>query len=580
MTNVLKKLLALTLAAIMLFGAAPILGVDFGTKASATSRTADDAINWVKSKEGQWLDYDGRSSAQCVDLIAYYYQYLGTTTPGGNASAYTSNALPAGWTRTAGGTPQKGDILVYTGGLGHVAIYESDNSHYHQNIDTNPPTGGPVVRKTNLYTLPYYSVTYWGCIHPNFSTGAAQSWYSVNTNSNFSGIEVTKRSDTNAQLNGNLPSLTWVQSTGFYFGSSEAGMTKITHTLAGATDAPTNALLIYFDLSEYMSALSPGTKYYYKLFYVSDGVERSSAVNWFITSGTAAPTLSGVSVNAMPTKIVYNVGDTFDKTGLTLTASYSNNTTKNIASSEISCSPSTLATAGTQTITASYGGKSCTFNVTVNANEHTHSYKAAVTTPATCTSAGLRTYTCACGDSYTEPIAAPGHTPAADAAVAPSCAKAGLTAGSHCSVCRTIIVAQTAVPATGHSYGEWTIAKQATEYEAGEMQCTCSVCNGKKNEAIAKLPATVLSISQTSLSLPWEQSATLTATEPVTWSSSNPDSVTVDEQTGKITAVRKGSAIITASSVQGGKTAKCEVTVTLTFFQRIIYFFRSLFGML
>ncbi|MBQ6430740.1 MAG: hypothetical protein IJJ99_02530 [Oscillospiraceae bacterium] len=41
---------------------------------------------------------------------------------------------------------------------------------------------------------------------------------------------------------------------------------------------------------------------------------------------------------------------------------------------------------------------------------HTHSYTSAVTTAATCTEAGVLTYTCACGASYTEPIPATGHS--------------------------------------------------------------------------------------------------------------------------------------------------------------------------
>lgn len=41
---------------------------------------------------------------------------------------------------------------------------------------------------------------------------------------------------------------------------------------------------------------------------------------------------------------------------------------------------------------------------------HTHSYSSAVTKQATCTEQGLRTYTCSCGNSYTEAIAAIGHS--------------------------------------------------------------------------------------------------------------------------------------------------------------------------
>jgi len=42
-------------------------------------------------------------------------------------------------------------------------------------------------------------------------------------------------------------------------------------------------------------------------------------------------------------------------------------------------------------------------------NSHTHSYSSKVTKAATCTNTGTRTYTCSCGNSYTETISALGH---------------------------------------------------------------------------------------------------------------------------------------------------------------------------
>lgn len=41
--------------------------------------------------------------------------------------------------------------------------------------------------------------------------------------------------------------------------------------------------------------------------------------------------------------------------------------------------------------------------------EHKHSYSEEITTPATCEKEGVKTLTCACGDSYTERIYATGH---------------------------------------------------------------------------------------------------------------------------------------------------------------------------
>jgi len=49
------------------------------------------------------------------------------------------------------------------------------------------------------------------------------------------------------------------------------------------------------------------------------------------------------------------------------------------------------------------------FETRAKATEHTHSHTAEITKAATCTDAGVRTYVCDCGDTYTESIAALGH---------------------------------------------------------------------------------------------------------------------------------------------------------------------------
>ena len=74
--------------------------------------------------------------------------------------------------------------------------------------------------------------------------------------------------------------------------------------------------------------------------------------------------LSKIEVQNKPNKTTYYVGDTLDDTGLTLKATYSNGTTKTV-SEGFSCTPTTLNTVGTQTITVSYGGKTATFAATV-----------------------------------------------------------------------------------------------------------------------------------------------------------------------------------------------------------------------
>ena len=97
-----------------------------------------------------------------------------------------------------------------------------------------------------------------------------------------------------------------------------------------------------------------------------------------------------------------------------------------------------------------------------------------VTKAATCTTAGTKTYTCTrCKKTRTETIAATGHKAVKDAAVAATCETAGKTEGSHCSVCGTVLKAQTTTAALGHDYGEWKTIKAATYTELGQAERVC-----------------------------------------------------------------------------------------------------------
>ena len=97
-----------------------------------------------------------------------------------------------------------------------------------------------------------------------------------------------------------------------------------------------------------------------------------------------------------------------------------------------------------------------------------------VTKAATCTTAGTKTYTCTrCKKTRTETIAATGHKVVKDAAVAATCETTGKTEGSHCSVCGTVLKAQTTTAALGHDYGEWKTIKAATYTEPGQAERVC-----------------------------------------------------------------------------------------------------------
>ena len=84
----------------------------------------------------------------------------------------------------------------------------------------------------------------------------------------------------------------------------------------------------------------------------------------------------------------------------------------------------------------------------------------------------------------------------------------------------------------------------------------------------ASVPVSSVSVSPTTLDLNVGENDTLTATvlpeeasdKTVTWSSSAPAIATVDAN-GKVTGVSNGTATITATTTDGGKTATCAVTV-------------------
>lgn len=171
MEKVLKKGRSFCLkAAVTGLGAAaimaPIMASTQTAFASTGGKTATQAIRWVKSKVGTGIDYDGANGNQCVDLVKAYYAYLGQSAVRGNGGDYAHNDKPNGWARLQGVQPKKGDILVYTGGYGgygHVGIYESDYSHFHQNW-----SGSSNVEHVTYNYDCSSSIHYWGVIRPDF----------------------------------------------------------------------------------------------------------------------------------------------------------------------------------------------------------------------------------------------------------------------------------------------------------------------------------------------------------------------------------------------------------------------------
>ena len=192
MKSVGKKMLAWVLAVLMTIGACSVIQFTNQTlQVSAyAAHTQQEAVNWAISQIGQKLDYDGVYGAQCVDLIKYYYAYLGVSPVTGNGADYAYNSLPAGWTRIqnySGFIPQPGDIAVWTGGYGHVSIVTSSDSVGFNSINQN--VSGT---DDSCMSLWKWNTEIWGIIRPDFpsSSQLTVSYSDVKTTMSIPGMQI------------------------------------------------------------------------------------------------------------------------------------------------------------------------------------------------------------------------------------------------------------------------------------------------------------------------------------------------------------------------------------------------------
>ena len=87
-----------------------------------------------------------------------------------------------------------------------------------------------------------------------------------------------------------------------------------------------------------------------------------------MTLTVSQPQISSISVESMPLKTSYLVGDRFESAGLTLRVRYDDGSGV-IVSQGFTAEPAVFTEAGTQTVHVRYEGKSCSFNVMVNRKE-------------------------------------------------------------------------------------------------------------------------------------------------------------------------------------------------------------------
>ena len=123
------------------------------------------------------------------------------------------------------------------------------------------------------------------------------------------------------------------------------------------------------------------------------------------------------------------------------------------------------------------------------AKTENHSWDAGkVTTKATCTEEGEKTFTCSiCGDKKTEKISATGHqhTEIRNKKEA-TCKETGYSGDTWCKDCgKKILSGQTIAKTENHSWNQGEITKEPTCKEEGEKTFTCSICGNTKTEKVS-----------------------------------------------------------------------------------------------
>ncbi len=302
------------------------------------------------------------------------------------------------------------------------------------------------------------------------------------------------------------------------------------------------------------------------------------------------------------------------------------------------CSDSNTAYAKTYAETYGYTFKLCGGNHT----SHTCTYTSKVTKAATCTQTGVETFTCECGNSYTETIPAKGHsygewvetvkpTATTSGKKVRTCGACGTTQEQsiapvpeehRCSYTLTVTKAATctqsgvktftcecgnsytqAIPATGHRYGEWTVTVEATIYSSGEQIRHCTGCGNEQTQIINRLTnedkiivithpsTTVINYGDTLILHANINLFALPEGCTIVWRVEGSGVVLTPSEDGltcKVTSVQNGDITVIATVVDENGEVVTDINGSEIFFaqqlkskvnfwQRIVSFFKNLF---
>ncbi|GAB6173359.1 hypothetical protein JCM15765_28370 [Paradesulfitobacterium aromaticivorans] len=143
----------------------------------------------------------------------------------------------------------------------------------------------------------------------------------------------------------------------------------------GSTVTVTTPSALTYDFTSAIEAAGSGS-YTFTVTAVGDGTNYSNSAVSTASNAynyTAPTTLSSIAITTPASKLSYYIGDALDISGMVVTGTYSDSSTKteSITTANVTGFDSSAPAAG-QTLTVNVGGKTATYTVTINAAPATH----------------------------------------------------------------------------------------------------------------------------------------------------------------------------------------------------------------
>ena len=185
------------------------------------------------------------------------------------------------------------------------------------------------------------------------NAGDYSVWYYVKGDENHSDTQPVEVKVTIAKA---TPSVTDVAASNpsTIYDTTDISAITLTH---GDSDTPGTVTLTAGQ------TLHAGSGTYNWTFTPTDTANYNNATGT-ITLTVVADTLEKIEVTTEPTKTTYTYGDSFDKSGMVVTATYASGKTKDVTN-EVVITPDEL-TVGMSALTITFGGKETTLNITVS----------------------------------------------------------------------------------------------------------------------------------------------------------------------------------------------------------------------